>query len=138
MIEFKYKEYITPLPDNKIQIIPKPNAEVTIANGSIVRTFDMLIDSGADMTLIPKAAGEDLGLKMEREEKIYNVGGIGGKVPVVYRNLILTIGKERIPCPVGWILVDGVPPILGREVVFDKFHIEFLQDKETTILRKVK
>lgn len=136
MIEFKYKEYITPLPNNKIQIVPKPNAEVTLANGSIVRVFDMLIDSGADISLLPKSAGEEIGLELEHEEKVCNIGGLGGKVPVVYRKLIITIGGEKFSCPVGWVLIDGFPPILGREVVFDRFHIEFLQDKEVTIFRK--
>ncbi len=91
----------------------------------------MLVDSGADISLLPKSVGDELGLEIEHEERIHSIQGLGGKVPVIYRNLIIKIGKEEFSSKVGWVLIDGFPPILGREIVFNKFHIEFLQDRET-------
>ena len=35
MTSFKYKEYIKVLPDKKLQVIPRPNAEVTLTNGKL-------------------------------------------------------------------------------------------------------
>lgn len=98
----------------------------------------MLIDSGADTTLIPKEMGEKLGLEIDSQEEIENIKGIGGKIPVVYRELLLTIGEYTFKAKVGWALIEEVPPILGREDVFDTFHIEFLQDKKITRFHKLK
>lgn len=60
-----------------------------------------------------------------------------GNIPVICRKLILKIGLEEFPTKVGWALEEGIISILGREDVFDLFHIEFLQDQEMVRFTKV-
>jgi hypothetical protein len=57
----------------------------------------MLVDSGADISMIPKTIGDQLGFRLERGEMVYTVGGIGGGIPVVYRSVFLTVGEDSFP-----------------------------------------
>ncbi|MBU1262050.1 retropepsin-like domain-containing protein [bacterium] len=63
MIKFPYKRYIS----QNIGVIWKPYATVRIIVGEKGYRCQMLIDSGADITLIPKRAGDYLGFEMEKE-----------------------------------------------------------------------
>lgn len=139
MIEFRYKEGLKRIGDKgELFIIKRPNAIVTIINGDNKCTLDMVVDSGADITLIPKNIGEDLGLEISSEKEIKSIGGIGGRIPIIERKLILKIGSEEFPATIGWALEEDLVPLLGREDVFDRYHIEFLQDKEITRFRNTK
>jgi len=138
MIEFKYKERLKLGPRDYPYIVKQPNAVVKVFHEGNAVSLDMIIDSGADVTLIPKEIGEDLGFEIESEREIKTIAGIGGTIPIVYRELELRIGSEKFTAEVGWALEEGVIPILGRKDVFDRFHIEFLQDVEVVRFRKIK
>jgi hypothetical protein len=101
----------------------------------------MLVDSGADISVISKDFGESLGLTISDNEKIYSANGVGGGVlKYVERELYLKINnKSVIKAPVAWIQDDKYKEmIIGREVVFDAFDIEFKQADETIIFKKRK
>lgn len=139
MIEFEYKEWLKKIGERgELFIIKRPNAIVTIMHKDNFQTLDMVVDSGSDICIIPKIVGESLGLEIESEKEIISIGGIGGSIPIVERELILKIGTEKFKANVGWALEEGVVPLLGREDVFDMFHIEFLQDKELVRFHSIK
>jgi len=54
----------------------------------------MYIDSGADFTLIPYRLGLSLGLEME--EKVEEVYGVGGGIPVVIKSLTMKLARRQI------------------------------------------
>ncbi|PIU64420.1 MAG: hypothetical protein COS84_08460 [Armatimonadetes bacterium CG07_land_8_20_14_0_80_40_9] len=83
MIEFSFEEFLT----ENLGIVLKPFALVILINGEKLQEVKMLIDSGADVTLIPKSRGKDLGLKLSKQPEIKYLGGIAGGVPVVYRTI---------------------------------------------------
>ena len=95
----------------------------------------MLVDSGADTTLIPRSVGKGLGFKIHEGEDIFSLGGISGAVPVVYRKLTIRLGEIELKIPVAWAMDENVPLLLGREVVFEKFDIEFRQAERKIIFR---
>lgn len=138
MIEFKYRENLKVTPDKKLQVIARPNAVVTITNGRNSVEFNMLVDSGSDISAIPKSAGDKLGLKIKEGETIGTIEGIGGSISVVPRKLSLTIGEYKFSAAVVWAFTDDIPLILGRADVFDYFRIEFLQDIEIVRFHKAK
>jgi Aspartyl protease len=97
----------------------------------------MLVDSGADITVMPRWMGEDLGLQLAEDEYIERAEGINGSVGYVIRNLTFTLDGHTFKAPVGWIQTDGVEDILlGREVVFDLFDVEFKQAEETILFKR--
>ena len=118
----------------------KPLFEIEISKNK-VDFFNraMLVDSGADISVISKDFGELLGLSISDNEKIYSANGVGGGVlKYVEREIYFKInGKSVIKTPVAWIQDDRYKEmIIGREVVFDAFDIEFKQADETIIFRK--
>lgn len=87
----------------------------------------MYIDSGADITLIPRQLGETLGFEIAGDE-IIEIGGLGdAKVPVIIKTVTMLLGEEKITCRVAWALVEEVPPLLGRTDLFELFTITFDQ-----------
>ena len=99
----------------------------------------MLVDSGADISVISKDFGELLGLSISDNEKIFSASGVGGGVlKYVEREIFFKINNKTIvKVPVAWIQDDRYKEmIIGREVVFDAFDIEFKQADETIIFKK--
>ena len=90
----------------------------------------MYVDSGADITLLPKTVGELVGLKRETDEESTSIRGIGkSHIEVLVRRVTMTIGSSRFSARVAWSLVEDVPMLLGRLDVFPRFNILFRERK---------
>jgi len=90
------------------------------------------VDSGADITLIPKSVGDLLGLTLASPQEIREIKGIGERgVPIVIRRLQLQVGSKVFPARVGWCLLEEVPLLLGRLDCFRLFEISFRHDLAT-------
>ena len=113
----------------------QPKYPVTLSFGQN-RTLNILIDSGADISLIPYQLGLDLGYHKLPEE-INNKGeSVGGIVEYLLRNIEMEIDKNRFSAPVAWLqTVDCDEILIGREVVFDLFDIEFKQAEEMLVFK---
>lgn len=99
-----------------------------------------LLDSGADISAIPSAVAEILGLELKG--KITPAYGIGGKVDSITTRMSITIEKGHehytFQIPVKVILGDyDFPILLGRAGLFDKFVISFDQSQEKVSLKRV-
>ncbi len=80
----------------------------------------MLLDSGADLSLIPYSLGETVGIELDIENRS-EVHGIGeGSVPYILSQLKLKIGKVEISARVEWAL--------------QKFSIEFREFENRIVL----
>ena len=98
---------------------------------------EMLIDSGADISVISKEFGEKIGLMVSPNEKIFSANGVGGGIlKFVERELIIKISGKTVKAPFAWIQDDRYNEmIIGREVIFDEFDIEFKQADEEIIFK---
>jgi len=97
---------------------PAPLARVTIRtrdHASTVSDVPMLIDSGADGTLIPQACADRLGLRGEPQEDFVLIGFDGSTSPAkVVDAEVLFLGRTfRGQFPV----IDDEVGILGRNVL---------------------
>lgn len=97
----------------------------------------MLVDSGAEISLILFRMGQDLGYQLADAELILIAETIGGKVEYVLRNVKITINEYSFLAPLAWLQTktEIEQLLLGREVVFDKFDIEFRQAEEEITFR---
>lgn len=113
----------------------QPLYQVQISFESKVIYIPMLIDSGADGSLITYETGLELGLSVAKGESRQESHGIGGgKISYVWRDLEITIDGNTITAPVAWILEgSGQENIIGRQVVFDAWNIEFRQSEEKVL-----
>ena len=136
-MSFRYKT--AKRPDNTEVKIPSIPIKV-YGNGNLSFDTFALIDSGADVSVIPKRLAELLGLNLEGEKTI--AFGIGGKVECVERKLSINIfrGHENytLTIPVKVILEDyNFPVLLGRQGFFEQFIITLDQGMQKIILKKV-
>lgn len=123
----------------------RPYASVTLQNGSIKLPVLPLIDSGADMTILPKDVGEALKLypptKKELKEleemkkKGEGLKGLSGNpIDCVKRNIRIEIGDYNFSICVGWLFNKQCQILLGREEIFERFDILFKQNPDKKII----
>lgn len=135
MIVFKYKQEPS---KTKGELIERPVADLFLKSksGGWIE-FHPYIDSGADVTLIPLSLGKLIGLTLD-ENKVEQIGGIRGSVPVTYHKIQAKIGGVELLIQIAWALIEEVPPLLGRESIFDYFHITFKQSQGIIIFEHAK
>ena len=95
----------------------------------------MLVDSGAEVSLITNKVGNDLGYALADAESTLLAETVGGAVEYVLRNVEMTIDGYDFIAPVAWLQteINTEQLLLGREVVFDRFNLEFRQAEEKII-----
>jgi len=123
-IEFNFKEEQSRI----FGPILRPVARIILINRKNEVPEHVYVDSGADITLIPKSVGELLGFKIEESDKIEEMKGIGDYgIPVI-------IGEKIIDARVAWSLLEDVPLLLGRIDIFRLFNISFEKEKKTVFV----
>ncbi|PSO47945.1 MAG: hypothetical protein BRC33_11115 [Cyanobacteria bacterium SW_9_44_58] len=113
----------------------QPNYCVILKHNQIEIKASLLVDSGAELSLISQKLGEDLGYSLADAESKLSAETIGGKVEYVLRNIEMIIDGHHLVVPTAWLQtpVESEQLLLGREVVFDQFNIEFRQADEQII-----
>lgn len=77
--------------------------------------IEMLVDTGADYTLLPKRYAEILGIHLEADCHKETTFGVGGTETVYqYRGVPVKIGSWQAKIPMGFLGRDDFPPVLGR------------------------
>ena len=130
MIEFPFEKSRS----KKLGQILKPIIPVTIIGAKQSITIHMLLDSGADLSLIPYSVGEAIGLELDMENRS-EVQGIGeGSIPYILSQVKIEIGNVEASVRIGWALIEEIPLILGRLDVFQQFSVEFREFENKIIL----
>ena len=128
-VEFDYRQESA-----RGETVFRPVARVILQHQDKTVIFFPYIDSGADVTLIPRSIGEALGLGLEKSD-IEELAGVGeGKVAVVRRQVTMSVGSTSFDCEIAWALIEEVPPLLGRKGVFDRFSVEFREWERKVVL----
>lgn len=97
---------------------------------------EMLVDSGSEQSSSAKQRGEDLGCSRTAGESISKAEGVGGSIEYLLRDIERELNGHTFTAPVAWAPTDFCDEILlGREVVFDLFDIEFKQADEMIIFK---
>ena len=101
------------------------------------KSLEMLVDSGADFSLIPKDLGTVLGYELAHAESLNQAEGIGGSVKYALREIEIQLDSYTFTAPIAWMQTEAYQDVLlGREVVFDLFDIEFKQADEKIVFKK--
>ncbi|MEG3862559.1 retropepsin-like domain-containing protein [Microcoleus sp. herbarium12] len=141
-----YAIYLVPRSTASIQILSirfrtvsrhnwQPNYHVKMKHRDVEISTTMLVDSGAELSLISFKLGQDLGFALADAESSLLAETVGGRVEYVIRNIEMTIDGHGFIAPVAWLQTNtgGEQLLLGREVVFDRFNIEFRQAEEQVL-----
>ena len=132
-ITFRYKS--AKRPDGTLVKIP--SIPITLTGKESLDTV-ALIDSGADISVIPKVIAEVIGLKFN-DESVFAYG-IGGKIKATQSTAAISISKGhenyKFNIPVKIVLdTYEFPVLLGRLGFFDRFIIIFDQQEERIVLK---
>lgn len=136
-LSFRYKS----IPRPRGKSVKAPHIPVNLlSKSSMSIEFIALLDSGADVSIIPKDVAELLGIDLTKEKDISR--GLGGEIEVINTKININIKKGHesydLTIPVQ-VALNGtaIPVILGRAGFFDKFKITFDQANEIVSLKKL-
>jgi len=97
------------------------------------RGFTLYADAGADITLLPKSACKGLGYSPKAGKPGY-VGGITrGKIKVYVHELNAKLCEETFKAKIAFAQTENIPPLLGREDIFDHFKVCYSNKQKETI-----
>ena len=127
-VEFDFRQEQSKILGN----ILRPVARISFVNSGIEYPEHVYVDSGADISLIPKSIGDILGFIIEKTDKITEIKGVGERgVPIIIKKLKIKIGERMIDTRIAWALIEEVPLLLGRTDIFNLFDICFKKNKNT-------
>lgn len=126
-ISFPYEEK----PSSIFKTVKRPIAKVDFwsEKESSWIEYDLLVDTGADYTLLPSYIAFELGVNLERDCQQLLTKGVGGteKVYFLKKGLKVRIGNKEKIIPVGFLKREGIPPLLGRESCLNDFDVRFFE-----------
>lgn len=130
-IEFDFKEEA----NGVFGAVMRPVARLYLIGASGEEVSEVFyVDSGADITLIPRSLGDLLGYSLADKSNVSEIKGVGGRsVPYLMRSVKIKFADNcMIEARVAWSLIDEVPSLLGRLDVFELFDIIFQKNRKTT------
>ena len=91
----------------------------------------MVVDTGADFTILPKYVARDLGISIENDCVMDKTRGVGGEQTIYLCKARITakIGGLSRKVPLAFFDADNVPPLLGRLGFLETFDVEFLRSR---------
>lgn len=115
----------------------RPVIPVELRSGRGRVRYEVLVDSGADINVVPAEVGELLGIDIESGERS-GVGGItGGTLPYYLHPVTIHVGGWAYEVEMGFM--PGMPAmgygVVGQRGFFDLFKVIFDQDREEIELR---
>lgn len=92
----------------------------------------MLVDTGADYTLLPKVYASHLGVSLTGECQTLDTMGIGGRERVfLIRQWPMRLGTWTRRIPLGFLARNDVPPLLGRQACLEAFRMTLFRHRTT-------
>lgn len=86
----------------------------------------MIVDSGADYTILPRFMANKLEVDTEKECRVFHTSGIGGAEKVyLLPKIKVQLGEFERIIPVGFIDRNEVPPLLGRHLFLETLETYF-------------
>lgn len=97
----------------------------------------MIVDTGADYTLLPKHLAKILGIDLKQDCKVFKTSGIGGEEKVyLAKNIEVKIGGLQRKIPVGFLDREDIPSLLGRQNFLETFEVIFSSNRTVTFSAK--
>ena len=117
--------------EDKLGHIWRPVAKVTLKSPIQERwvTVWMVVDTGADYTIIPRHFSEKLRISLERDCFKDVTFGVGGTQTIYFlkAKILAKLGKFNRRIPLAFFDNNEVPALLGRLGFLETFNLEFLK-----------
>ncbi|KKQ89994.1 MAG: hypothetical protein UT11_C0015G0001 [Berkelbacteria bacterium GW2011_GWA2_38_9] len=107
----------------------RPVAKISFKSPSseLEATVWLIVDSGADFTILPKYLALDLGISLEHDCISDITKGIGGfqKIFLLKNPIEIKIGKVSKKVPIAFFDSNELPALMGRLGFMERFNVEF-------------
>lgn len=126
-VKFDFKKEVSPL----LGIIFRPVARINFWSKRFNRwePIWMLVDSGADYTLLPRYLAGVMGIELEKLKQ-FTTYGVGGSEKVYFLpKLKAKLGDWEKEIPVGFLDSNEVPPLMGRHRFLETFDTLFSKNR---------
>ncbi|MDD4178642.1 MAG: retropepsin-like aspartic protease [Candidatus Margulisbacteria bacterium] len=129
MIDFSWREDLS----ESFGKVKRPVAEIFVKDkAGNWRALTMIVDSGADASVINRSFGELFGHDLEKGRPI-KIKGFGEQEIAAYvHNMRLKIGEDELDAKVVIADIEKGPNVLGRKDIFNVFEIQFKNIAECT------
>lgn len=127
-VKFSFRK----IPSEVFRFIYRPYADVYLQkkDKSGWRLATMVIDTGADYTILPNTYAGSLGIDLAKDCIPQTTHGVGGTETVyIYKGLVVKLGSYTRKIPVGFLDRPDIPPLLGRHDFFETFKVVFKRHK---------
>ena len=125
---FRYKR----VKSEEFGVVYYPIAKIKVKAIEDWIDIDVVVDSGAVITLFPRTLCSLIGLNFEDGRKTLLRSVAHEELPVRVHRVSMQIGDEAFKADVAFAETDRVPYILGRFNVFDRFEIRFNPERKLT------
>lgn len=109
----------------------RPIAKVSFKSkiGSKWSDIWMVVDSGADFSILPRYISKILGISLEEDCISGITTGVGGeqKIHLCKQKVYVKLGQFDGDVPLAFFDSDEVPPLLGRLGFLEKFNTTFFK-----------
>ena len=116
----------------------RPIIPIELGHNNKTIRYGVLVDSGADLCIVPGDIGRAIGLDVESGEP-FALGGVTGKLEDGYLHVVtLKIREYSYRVKVGFLdtMRDGAFGMAGQKGLFDHFAIKFDYPEHKIILHK--
>lgn len=111
--------------------IYRPLAQVSLQSPSASEWIEifMVVDTGADFTVLPRHFSHDLRISLETDCMEDFTNGVGGErlIYIFKKKIVAKIGNIERHIPIAFFNNDEVPALLGRLGFLETFDTEFLK-----------
>lgn len=115
---------------------PRPFVPVNLRLGGNEIHELAMIDSGADVCVLPRQIGVNLGALWEDQYEVVGLAGLTENLESRRITLNVTVGNlPSIMVPFAWTNSDDVPVILGQSGFFSQFDICFFRSQGKIALK---
>ena len=96
----------------------------------------MLVDTGADYTLVPNVYAAHLGVSVDEDCRVFDTMGIGGGERVFLTpRWPMRLGTWERRIPLGFLTRNDVPPLLGRQACLETFKLTLFRRRTIFSIR---
>ena len=128
-----------PLPEKRTPfgLLPDPKITISVRTRSGYLPYRFLLDTGADVSMVPFGMAADLGIDVSRCPP-GECSGIEGRLLVVYHaHIAIRVGGVDLSLPCLVSGSDATPFLLGRAGLFSRFNILFDNQRQRIILTEM-
>ena len=131
-IEFPLSEKRT-----RFGLLPDPKITIHVRTTSGYLPYRFLLDTGADVSMVPLSMAEDLGIDLARCPADQCSGIEGRPLRVYHASIAVRIGHVELSLPCLISETDTTPFLLGRAGLFARFTITFDTRRKRIVLTEI-